>query len=131
MKITGNIFANNYWLMKVAPLALALAAAVIFFCNLYAHIWNGAIVYLPLLFLGLYGNSPVKTVCGLLLVLLLINLICPYSIVLYFFQIAFTGRMIAQTIPASHKLTSNGRNTIAKKGFPGKLNSSIAILPKR
>ena len=70
--------------MKFAPLALALAAVVIFFCNLYAHIWNGAIIYLPLLFLGLYGNSPVKTVCGLLLVLLLINLICPYYIVLYF-----------------------------------------------
>ncbi len=44
MKITGNIFTNNYWLMKFAPLALALAAVVIFFCNLYAHIWNGAIV---------------------------------------------------------------------------------------
>ena len=84
MKITGNIFANNYWLMKFAPLALALAAVVIFFCNLYVHIWNGAIIYLPLLFLGLYGNSPVKTVCGLLLVLLLINLVFPYSIVLYF-----------------------------------------------
>ena len=28
MKITGNIFANNYWLMKFAPLALALAAVV-------------------------------------------------------------------------------------------------------
>jgi hypothetical protein len=26
MRITGNIFANNYWLMKFAPLALALAA---------------------------------------------------------------------------------------------------------
>ena len=77
-------FTNNYWLMKFAPLALALAAVVIFFCNLYAHIWNGTIIYLPLLFLGLYGNSPVKTVCGLLLVLLLINLICPYNIVLYF-----------------------------------------------
>ena len=75
MKNTGNIFANNYWLMKFAPLALFLAAVVIFFCNLYAHIWNGAIIYLPLLFLGLYGNSPVKTVCGLLLVLLLINLV--------------------------------------------------------
>ena len=38
--------------MKFAPLALALAlaAVVIFFCNLYAHIWNGAIIYLPLLF---------------------------------------------------------------------------------
>ena len=41
MKITGNIFANNYWLMKFAPLALALAAVVIFFFNLYVHIWNG------------------------------------------------------------------------------------------
>ena len=40
MKITGNIFANNYWLMKVAPLALALSAVVIFFCILYAHIWS-------------------------------------------------------------------------------------------
>ena len=68
--------------MKFAPLALVLAAVVIFFFNLYVHIWNGAIIYLPLLFLGLYGNSPVKTVCGLLWVLLLINLICPYSIVL-------------------------------------------------
>ena len=84
MKITGNIFANNYWLMKFAPLALALAAVVIFFFNLYVHIWNGAIIYLPLLLLALYGNKVVKTVCGLLLVLLLINLICPYSIVLYF-----------------------------------------------
>ena len=43
-------FSNNYGLMKFAPLALALAAVVIFFCNLYAHIWNGAIIYLPLLF---------------------------------------------------------------------------------
>ena len=50
-------FTNNYWLMKFAPLALALAAVVIFFCNLYAHIWNGAIIYLPLLFLGLYGKT--------------------------------------------------------------------------
>ena len=90
MKITGNIFANNYWLMKFAPLALALAAVVIFFCNLYAHIGNGAIIYLPLLFLGLYGNSPVKTVCGLLLVLLLIKLICPYCIVLYFLFMALS-----------------------------------------
>ena len=90
MKITGNIFANNYWLMKFAPLALVLAAVVIFFCNLYAHIWNGAIIYLPLLVLGLYGNSPVKTVCGLLLVLLLINLFCPYSIVLYFLFMALS-----------------------------------------
>ena len=100
MKTTGNIFANNYWLMKVAPLALALAAAVIFFCNLYAHIWNGAIIYLPLLLLGLYGNSPVKTVCGLLLVMLLINLVFPYSIVLYFLFMAlslvafFTGLFV-------------------------------------
>ena len=84
MKIIGNIFANNYWLMKFAPLALALAAVVIFFFNLYGHIWDGVIIYLPLLFLGLYGNKVVKTVCGLLWVLLLINLICPYSIVLYF-----------------------------------------------
>ena len=90
MKITGNIFANNYWLMKFAPLALALAAVVIFFCNFYAHIWNGAIIYLPLLVLGLYGNSPVKTVCGLLLVLLLINLVFPYSIVLYFLFMALS-----------------------------------------
>lgn len=90
MKIIGNIFANNYWLMKFAPLALALAAVVIFFCNLYAHIWNGAIIYLPLLFLGLYGNSPVKTVCGLLLVLLLMNLVFPYSIVLYFLFMALS-----------------------------------------
>ena len=90
MKITGNIFANNYWLMKFAPLALALAAVVIFFFNLYAHIGNGAIIYLPLLFLGLYGNKVVKTVCGLLLVLLLINLICPYSIVLYFLFMALS-----------------------------------------
>ena len=90
MKITGNIFANNYWLMKFAPLALALAAVVIFFFNLYVHIWNGAIIYLPLLFLGLYGNSPVKTVCGLLLVLLLINLIYPYCIVLYFLFMALS-----------------------------------------
>ena len=90
MKITGNIFANNYWLMKFAPLALALAAVVIFFFNLYGHIWDGAIIYLPLLFLGLYGNSPVKTVCGLLLVLLLINLICPYCIVLYFLFMALS-----------------------------------------
>ena len=43
-------FTNNYWLMKFTPLALALAAVVIFFCNLYAHIWNGAIIYLPLFF---------------------------------------------------------------------------------
>lgn len=84
MKIIGNIFANNYWLMKFAPLALALAAVVIFFFNLYAHIGNGAIIYLPLLFLGLYGNLLVKTVCGLLGLLLLINLVFPYSIVLYF-----------------------------------------------
>ena len=90
MKITGNIFANNYWLTKFAPLALALAAVVIFFFNLYAHIGNGAIIYLPLLFLGLYGNKVVKTVCGLLLVLLLINLICPYSIVLYFLFMALS-----------------------------------------
>ena len=84
MKITGNIFANNYWLMKFAPLALALAALVIFFFNLYAHIGNGAIIYLPLLLLALYGNKVVKTVCVLFGGLLLINLICPYSIVLYF-----------------------------------------------
>ena len=90
MKITGNIFTNNYWLMKFAPLALAFAGVVIFFCNLYAHIWNGAIIYLPLLFLGLYGNSPVKTVCGLLWGLLLINLISPYSIVLYFLFMALS-----------------------------------------
>ena len=90
MKITGNIFANNYWLMKFAPLALALAAVVIFFFNLYVHIWNGAIIYLPLLLLALYGNKVVKTVCGLLLVLLLINLICPYSIVLYFLFMALS-----------------------------------------
>ena len=61
-----------------------------FFFNLYVHIWNGAIIYLPLLFLGLYGSSPVKTVCGLLLVLLLINLICPYCIVLYFLFMALS-----------------------------------------
>ena len=90
MKITGNIFANNYWLMKFAPLALALAAVVIFFCNLYAHIWNGAIIYLPLLLLALYGDKFVKTVCGLLGVLLLINLIFPYSIVLYFLFMALS-----------------------------------------
>ena len=90
MKITGNIFANNYWLMKFAPLALALAAVVIFFFNLYVHIWNGAIIYLPLLFLGLYGNKVVKTVCGLLGLLLLINLICPYCIVLYFLFMALS-----------------------------------------
>ena len=90
MKIIGNIFANNYWLMKFAPLALALAAVVIFFCNLYAHIWNGAIIYLPLLFIGLYGNKLVKTVCSLLGVLLLINLICPYCIVLYFLFMALS-----------------------------------------
>ena len=90
MKITGNIFANNYWLMKFAPLALALAAVVIFFFNLYAHIGNGAIIYLPLLLLALYGNLLVKTVCGLLGVLLLINLICPYSIVLYFLFMALS-----------------------------------------
>ena len=90
MKITGNIFANNYWLMKFAPLALVLAAVVIFFCNLYAHIWNGAIIYLPLLFLGLYGNLLVKTVCVLFGGLLLINLICPYSIVLYFLFMALS-----------------------------------------
>ena len=41
MKITGNIFTNNYWLLKVAPQALALPAVVIFFCILYAHIWRG------------------------------------------------------------------------------------------
>ena len=76
--------------MKFAPLALFLAAVVIFFFNLYVHIWNVAIIYLPLLFLGLYGNSPVKTVCGLLWVLLLINLICPYSIVLYFLFMALS-----------------------------------------
>ena len=40
MKIIGNIFTNNYWLMKVAPLALALSAVVIFFCILYDHIWS-------------------------------------------------------------------------------------------
>ena len=90
MKNTGKIFANNYWLMKFAPLALALAAVVIFFFNLYVHIWNGAIIYLPLLFIGLYGISLVKTVCGLLLVLLLINLICPYNIVLYFLFMALS-----------------------------------------
>ena len=67
MKITGNIFANNYWLMKFAPLALALAAAVIFFCTLCAHIWNGVIVYLPLLFLSLTGNKLVKILGGLFL----------------------------------------------------------------
>jgi hypothetical protein len=90
MKIIGNIFANNYWLMKFAPLALALAAVVIFFCNLYVHIWNGAIIYLPLLFIGLYGNKLEKTVCSLLGGLLLINLICPYNIVLYFLFIALS-----------------------------------------
>ena len=57
MKITGNIFANNYWLMKFAPLALALAAVVIFFCNLYVHIWNGAIIYLPQLFHSRTGTG--------------------------------------------------------------------------
>ena len=90
MKIIGNIFANNYWLMKFAPLALALAGVVIFFCNLYAHIWNGAIIYLPLLLLALYGNKLVKTVCGLLWGVLLINLICPYCIVLYFLFMALS-----------------------------------------
>ena len=90
MKITGNIFANNYWLMKFAPLALALAAVVIFFFNLYVHIWNGAIIYLPLLLLALYGNKVVKTVCVLFGGLLLINLICPYSIVLYFLFMALS-----------------------------------------
>ena len=90
MKITGNIFANNYWLMKFAPLALALAAVVIFFFNLYVHIWNGAIIYLPLLLLALYGNKLVKTVCVLFLGLLLINLICPYNIVLYFLFMALS-----------------------------------------
>jgi hypothetical protein len=90
MKITGNIFANNYWLMKFAPLALALAAVVIFFCNLYVHIWNGAIIYLPLLFMGLNGNKLEKTVCSLLGGLLLINLICPYCIVLYFLFMALS-----------------------------------------
>ena len=90
MNTPGNIFANNYWLMKFAPLALALAAVVIFFCNLYANIWNGAIIYLPLLFIGLYGISLVKSVCCLLLVLLLINLVFPYSIVLYFLFMALS-----------------------------------------
>ena len=83
MKIISGIF-DNYFGMKFAPLALALAAVVIFFCNLYAHIWNGAIIYLPLLLLALYGNKVVKTVCVLFWGVLLINLICPYSIVLYF-----------------------------------------------
>ena len=90
MKIIGNIFTNNYWLTKFAPLALALAAVVIFFFNLYVHIWNGAIIYLPLLFIGLYGISLVKSVCCLLLVLLLINLVFPYSIVLYFLFMALS-----------------------------------------
>ena len=35
MKITGNIFTNNYWLLKVAPQALALPAVVIFFCCVF------------------------------------------------------------------------------------------------
>ena len=43
--------------MKFAPLALALAAVVIFFCNLYAHIWNGAIIYLPLLLAALGSDQ--------------------------------------------------------------------------
>ena len=90
MKITGNIF-GNYWMMKFAPLALALAAAVIFFCTLCAHIWNGVIVYLPLLFLSLTGNKLVKILGGLFFVLLLINLVCPYNIVLYFLFMAVSA----------------------------------------
>ena len=76
--------------MKVVPLALSLAAVMIFFFNLYAHIWNGAIIYLPLLLLALYGSSLVKTVSVLLLGLLLINLIYPHSIVLYFLFMALS-----------------------------------------
>ena len=60
MKIIGNIFANNYWLMKFAPLALALAAVVIFFFNLYVHIC--IVLYflfmalsLAAFFIGLFG----------------------------------------------------------------------------
>ena len=87
MKILDNIW-GNWWMMKFAPLALALAAAIIFFCNLYAHIWNGAIVYLPLLFLSLTGNKLVKILGGLFFALLLINLVCSYNIVLYFLFMA-------------------------------------------
>ena len=89
MKILDNIW-GNWWMMKFAPLALALAAAIIFFCNLYAHIWNGAIVYLPLLFWSLTGNKLVKILGGLFFVLLLINLVCPYNIVLYFLFMALS-----------------------------------------
>ena len=87
MKVTGNIFCNSV-MMKFAPLALALAAGVIFFCNLYAHIWTGEIVYLPLLFLSLTGNKLVKILGGLFFALLLINLVCSYNIVLYFLFMA-------------------------------------------
>ena len=90
MKILDNIW-GNWWMMKFAPLALALAAAIIFFCNLYAHIWNGAIVYLPLLFLSLTGNKLVKILGGLFFALLLINLVCPYNIVLYFLFMAVSA----------------------------------------
>ena len=90
MKITGNISGNRR-MMEFAPLALALAATVIFFCNLYAHIWNGAMFYFPLLYLALYGKRLVKVLSVLFFVLLFINLICPYSFMVYFLFMAVSA----------------------------------------
>ena len=50
MKNTGNIFANNYGLMKFAPLLLMLTGIVTFIFSFFAFAFAGLFLCLPLLF---------------------------------------------------------------------------------
>ena len=81
MKIINNIW-GNYWIMKIAPLALALAAGMIFFFGLFGHVGDAAVIYIPLLWLAVYGgNKLIKILCCIFFLLLLLEVIYPYEII--------------------------------------------------
>ena len=90
MKIISGIF-DNYFGMKFAPLALALAAVVIFFFSLLGHIGNAAVIYVPFLFLAICGNKLIKTLCVIFFILSLFEFIWPHEIITLFLFMAVSA----------------------------------------
>ena len=89
MKITGNIFANNYGLMKFAPLLLMLTGIVTFIFSFFAFAFAGLFLCLPLLFVS--WNTPrfIRN-CLLILIALLYTILSTPGTIFYILLMAIS-----------------------------------------
>ena len=90
MKNTGNIFANNYGLMKFAPLLLMLTGIVTFIFSFFAFAFAGLFLCLPLLFVS--WNTPRSFIrnCQLILIALLYTILSTPGAIFYILLMAIS-----------------------------------------